>query len=85
MKFAELTLSRAGSLGRVMTSQAVSTYANQVIAFVIPWLILSRTGSAWNTSVVAFAMGLASLAGILMAGLIIDRMGAGRCLSLPLA
>jgi hypothetical protein len=40
MNFAELTLLRAGSLGSVMTSQAVSTYANQVIAFVIPWLIL---------------------------------------------
>lgn len=80
MKFAEFTLSRAGSLGRVMTSQAVSTYANQVIAFVIPWLVLSRTGSAWNAGVTAFAMGLASLVGILMGGLIIDRMG-GRKMS----
>ena len=85
MKFAELTFSRAGSLGRVMTSRAVSTYANQVIAFVIRWLVLSCTGSAWNAGVTAFTMGLASLVGILIAGLIIDRMGAGRCLSLPLA
>jgi MFS family permease len=75
MKFAELTLFIAGRLGRIMTSQAVSTYANQVVAFVIPWLILSRTGSAWNASIVAFAMGLASLVGILMGGLIIDRIG----------
>lgn len=80
MKFAELTSLRAGSLGRVMTSQAVSIYANQVIAFVIPWLVLSRTGSAWNAGMVAFAMGLASLVGIFMGGLIIDRIG-GRKMS----
>jgi hypothetical protein len=26
--------------------QSASTFANQVVAFVIPWLVLSRTGSA---------------------------------------
>ena len=75
MDFEKLTLLRTGNLGLIMTSQTVSTYANQVIAFVIPWLILSRTGSAWNAGTVAFAMGLASLVGILVGGFIIDRIG----------
>lgn len=33
-------LLKAKQLLRVMSSQSASTYANQVIAFVIPWLVL---------------------------------------------
>lgn len=40
------TLSRARQLLTILSAQSASTYANQVIALVIPWLILTRTGSA---------------------------------------
>jgi hypothetical protein len=36
-----------------MSSQSTSTFANQVVAFVIPWLVLSRTGSAPNAGGIA--------------------------------
>jgi hypothetical protein len=39
-----------------MSSQSASTFANQVVAFVIPWLVLSRTGSALNAGGAAFAL-----------------------------
>lgn len=54
MNFDELTLLRTSTLGRVMTSQAISTYADRVIAFLTLWLVLFRTGSAWNVGTVAF-------------------------------
>lgn len=63
---------------RVMGSQSASTYANQVIAFVIPWLVLTRTGSAANAGFVAFAMAAASLIGTLLGGLVTDRIGGRR-------
>jgi len=51
----------ANQLLRLLGSQSASTYANQVIAFVIPWLVLTRTGSAVSAGTVAFAMGVAGL------------------------
>ncbi len=63
---------------RVMSSQSASTYANQVIAFVIPWLVLTRTGSAANAGLVAFAMATAALVGTLLGGLVTDRIGGRR-------
>lgn len=51
----------AHQLLRLLGSQSASTHANQVIAFVIPWLVLTRTGSA----VSAIAMGLIAL-GVLL-------------------
>ena len=71
----------ANQLLRVMASQSASTYANQVIAFVIPWLVLTRTGSALNAGTVAFAMGAAALIGTLTGGLVTDRIG-GRKVSI---
>jgi MFS family permease len=61
-----------------MSSQAASTFANQVVAFVIPWLVLSRTGSALNAGGVAFATGIASVFGTLFGGVIVDRIGGRR-------
>jgi hypothetical protein len=46
-----------------------------VIAFVIPWLMLTRTGSAVNAGNAAFATETASVVGILTGGLITDRTG----------
>jgi MFS family permease len=61
-----------------MSSQAASTFANQMVAFVIPWLVLSRTGSALNAGGVAFATGIASVLGTLFGGVIVDRVGGRR-------
>ncbi|HEU0296763.1 MAG TPA: MFS transporter [Anaerolineales bacterium] len=71
----------ANQLLRLLSSQSVSTYANQVIAFVIPWLVLTRTGSAVSAGTVAFAMGVAAFAGVMTGGLITDRIG-GRKVSM---
>lgn len=74
-------LLRAHHLVRIMGAQSASTYANQVIAFVIPWMVLSRTGSALNAGTVAFAMGVAAFMGTLLGGLVTDRIG-GRKMSI---
>ena len=66
---------------RLLGSQSASTYANQVIAFVIPWLVLTRTGSAVSAGTVAFAMGIAAFVGVMSGGLITDRIG-GRKVSM---
>jgi MFS family permease len=71
-------LSKARQLLTILSAQSVSTYANQVIALVIPWLILTRTGSAAIAGTIAFAIGIASLAGSLMGGLVTDRIGGRR-------
>src|SRR5215211_6887299 len=71
----------AHQLLRLLGSQSASTYANQVIAFVIPWLVLTRTGSAVSAGTVAFAMGIAAFAGVMIGGLITDRIG-GRKVSM---
>src|SRR5215216_415057 len=71
----------ANQLMRLLGSQSVSTYANQVIAFVIPWLVLTRTGSAVSAGTVAFAMGIAAFVGVMTGGLITDRIG-GRKVSM---
>ncbi len=84
-------LSGAKRLMRVMASQSASTYANQVIAFVIPWLVLTRTGSAASAGLVAFAMAAAAFTGTLLGGLVTDRIGGRKvsimadCLSLVTA
>ncbi|HEV3013318.1 MAG TPA: MFS transporter, partial [Actinomycetota bacterium] len=61
-----------------ISSQSASTFANQMVAFVIPWLVLSRTGSALNAGGVAFATGIASVFGTLFGGVIVDRVGGRR-------
>jgi MFS family permease len=71
----------ANQLLRLLSSQSASTYANQVIAFVIPWLVLTRTGSAVSAGTVAFAMGVAAFLGVMTGGLITDRIG-GRKVSM---
>jgi hypothetical protein len=68
----------ARRLLRTVASQSASTFANQVVAFVIPWLVLSRTGSALNAGGVAFATGIASVLGTLFGGVIVDRVGGRR-------
>ncbi|HEU5122395.1 MAG TPA: MFS transporter, partial [Candidatus Saccharimonadales bacterium] len=71
-------LAKARQLLNILAAQSVSTYANQVIALVIPWLILTRTGNAAMAGTIAFTMGIASLLGTLMGGLVTDRLGGRR-------
>src|SRR6266545_2780135 len=71
----------ARQLLQVIGAQSASVYANQVIAFAIPWLVLTRTGSVVNAGMVAFSLGSAALIGTLSGGLITDRMG-GRSVSI---
>lgn len=71
-------LGQAKQLLRILSAQSASTYANQVIALVIPWLVLTRTGSAVNAGTIAFAMGIAALLGTLCGGLVTDRIGGRR-------
>lgn len=71
-------LSKARQLLNILSAQSVSTYANQVIALVIPWLVLTRTGNAAIAGTIAFAMGIASLVGTLAGGLVTDRIGGRR-------
>lgn len=78
MKRGMQKLTKARQLLTILSAQSVSTYANQVIALVIPWLILSRTGSAASAGLIAFAMGIASLGGTLLGGLVTDRIGGRR-------
>ena len=71
-------LSRARQLLTILSAQSASTYANQVIALVIPWLILTRTGSAASAGTIAFAIGIAAVVGTLVGGLVTDRIGGRR-------
>lgn len=81
MKQAFIRILGAKQLLRAMGSQSASVYANQVISFVIPWLVLTRTGSAASAGIVAFAMGAAAFSGTLIGGLVTDRIG-GRKVSI---
>jgi Major Facilitator Superfamily len=69
-------LARAHQLLRAIAAQSASTFANQVVAFVIPWLVLVRTGSALNAGTVAFTTGVAAVVGTVGGGVIVDRIGA---------
>src|ERR1044072_1427687 len=68
----------ARQLLTILSAQSASTYANQVIALVIPWLVLTRTGSATSAGAIALAMGIAAVAGTLAGGLVTDRIGGRR-------
>ncbi|WP_165949427.1 MFS transporter [Kribbella turkmenica] len=72
------TLLQARQLLAALSAQSASTYANQVIALVVPWLVLTRTGSAASAGTIAFVMGIAALAGTLTGGLVTDRIGGRR-------
>lgn len=72
------TLIHARQVLTILSAQSVSTFANQVIALTVPWLILTRTGSAASAGTIAFLMGIAALAGTLTGGVVTDRIGGRR-------
>jgi predicted MFS family arabinose efflux permease len=71
-------LLRARQLLTVMSAQSASTFANQVIALAVPWLVLTRTGNAASAGAIAFVMGVAALAGTVTGGVVTDRIGGRR-------
>jgi len=73
-----MELFKARQLLTIMWAQSVSTYANQIIALTVPWLVLTRTGNAASAGTIAFAMGIAALAGLLAGGIVTDRIGGRR-------
>lgn len=72
------TLTRAGQVLRAVSAQSSSSFANQIVAFVVPWLVLARTGSALNAGTVAFTTGVAAVLGTVIGGVVIDRIGPRR-------
>lgn len=81
MKQGLVRLFRARDLLKIVSSQALSTLANQIVLFVIPWIVLAQTGNAFYAGVVAFTAGIAQFFGTLFGGIIIDRIG-GRITSM---
>lgn len=71
----------ARDLLKVVASQSFSVLANQIVAFVIPWIVLAQTGDAFYAGVVAFAAGATHFVGALFGGVITDRIG-GRITSI---
>lgn len=72
------TLVRARQVLRAVSAQSSSTFANQVVAFVVPWLVLARTGSALNAGAVAFTTGVAAVLGTVLGGIVVDQIGPRR-------
>lgn len=66
------------SLWLFLTAEALSLFGNAAIGIVLPWLVLSRTGDASVTGLVAAASGIPSVAAALVGGWLIDRVGRRR-------
>lgn len=59
-------------------ANALSLAGNVIVGVAIPWLVLSTTGSAALTGIAVFAGAGSATAGGLLAGRIVDRIGAPR-------
>jgi MFS family permease len=66
------------SLYALIAAHAVSLLGNTVAVIALPWFVLSTTGSATRTGIIAFFATLPIAAGSLMAGALVDRIGARR-------
>jgi MFS family permease len=62
----------------LLTATLASTAGTSMSAIAIPWLVLSRTGSAAMTGTVAFAQMIAYVLAQLLAGPVADRVGLRR-------
>jgi predicted MFS family arabinose efflux permease len=77
----------SGTLGRMALSRpvvrlalanALSLSGNVIVAVAVPWLVLSTTGSAALAGIAVFAGAGSAAVGGLVAGRIVDRIGAPR-------
>jgi MFS family permease len=62
----------------LLTATLISSAGTSMSAIAIPWLVLSRTGSAAMTGTVAFAQMIAYVLAQLLAGPVVDRAGLRR-------
>src|SRR5215210_1379507 len=65
-------------LALLVGANAVSVTGNVMGAVAIPWFVLTTTGSAALTGVAAFAATGPMVIGSLLAGRVVDRLGARR-------
>jgi predicted MFS family arabinose efflux permease len=67
---------------RLALANALSLSGNVIVAVAVPWLVLSTTGSAALAGIAVFAGAGSAAAGGLVAGRIVDRIGAPRASAL---
>jgi MFS family permease len=65
-------------LSALIAAHAVSLLGNTVALIALPWFVLSTTGSATRTGIIAFFSTLPIALGSLSAGALVDRIGARR-------
>ena len=66
------------SFSALIVAHAVSLLGNTVAVIALPWFVLSTTGSAARTGIIAFFATLPIAVGSLSAGALVDRIGARR-------
>jgi predicted MFS family arabinose efflux permease len=69
-------------IAALVVANALSLAANVVVGIAVPWLVLTTTGSAALTALAVFAGAGSAAAGGLVAGRIVDRIGAPRASAL---
>jgi predicted MFS family arabinose efflux permease len=69
---------RAQALNLLVLANAISVVGNVMASVAVPWFVLTTTGSAALTGVAAFALTGPIVVGSLIAGRIVDRLGARR-------
>ena len=69
---------RRAPLAGWLTAEAISLTGTRVSMIAIPWLVLTTTGSATQTGLVAFAEMAPYVAAKALAGPLVDRVGAAR-------
>jgi predicted MFS family arabinose efflux permease len=67
-----------GAVPGLATVIGLSLTANQMTAVALPWLVLERTGRAFDAGLLAFCTGAALVLGGWVGGVLADRVGAGR-------
>jgi MFS family permease len=65
-------------LGGLLTAEAISTTGTRVSMIALPWFVLTTTGSATQTGLIAFAELLPLVLSKAFGGPVIDRVGARR-------
>jgi MFS family permease len=68
---------------RLALANALSLSGNVIAAVAVPWLVLSTTGSAALAGIAVFAGAGSAAVGGLVAGRIVDRIGAPRASASP--
>jgi MFS family permease len=70
---------RRAPFAALLSSYVISVAGTSMSAIAIPWLVLTTTGSAAKTGLVAFAQMTPYVAAQALAGPLVDRLGLRRC------